>query len=185
MELNTRDILKIPNLLSILRILMFVPFILLLKNHQNNWFLVLAFIAIISDWLDGFLARKFNQITELGKVLDPIADKLNTAGIILALSIYQGLPSWIAIIVIGRDLFILIGALFIFRQKRYVTPSNLLGKFTMFFIAITIILFIAKQQTLFDYALYITLILVIVSFLFYLRVFIQNYIGTVSDEKRS
>lgn len=185
MELEKADFLKIPNLLSIIRILMLIPFILLIKNQKNDWFFSLAVIAIATDWLDGYLARKLNQITELGKILDPIADKLNTAGILLALNIYQGFPIWIVLIIIGRDIIIILGALFIFKQKKYVTPSNIPGKLAMFFIALSIIFYILNQSNLFEYALYITIIFIIISFLIYLRVFILNYSGKSMNEKRS
>jgi CDP-diacylglycerol--glycerol-3-phosphate 3-phosphatidyltransferase len=185
MELKKTDFLKIPNLLSILRILMLIPLILLIKNEKNLWFFAFALIAVATDWFDGYLARKLNQITELGKILDPIADKLNTAGILLALNIYQDFPIWIVIIIVGRDIFILIGALFILKQKKYVTPSNMPGKLAMFFIALSIILYILDQTILFEYALFITIFFIIISFLIYLRVFILNYSGKILNEKRS
>ncbi len=97
------------------------------------------FIAAVSDALDGYIARKFNQITQLGTFLDPIADKVLLTAAILTLSLPVGLgdlrfPFWFPIIVITRDIVILLGTIIIFMLvgKVKVKPS-LFGKVTTFF----------------------------------------------------
>lgn len=177
MELNKKDLFAIPNILSILRILMLIPLFILLRLEMNNWFLLLAAIAMFTDFLDGFIARKFNQITELGKILDPVADKLNTAVIIIALYIYQDFPFWIMVIIIGRDLLILLGATFIFKRQNQITTSNIPGKIAVFFIAFAVLMFIAHFKIYFVYSLYIALFFILLSFTSYAMKFIKYLYG--------
>jgi len=82
------------------------------------------------DFFDGFLARKLSQETELGKVLDPLADKLLFFFTILALTIKSDFPIWLAILVFSRDFLILIASVLMYKGKHTVAPSNLIGKIT-------------------------------------------------------
>jgi cardiolipin synthase len=101
----------IPNLISILRILLVIPTVHLLWNEQYSYALLLFFIAGLSDGLDGFLARRFNWTTRLGSFLDPMGDKLLMTASYFMLGVLGHLPVWLVIIVIGRDLVIVLGAL--------------------------------------------------------------------------
>lgn len=158
---------------------MLVPFILLIKNQENYWFLALAFIAMATDWMDGYFARKWNQVSELGKILDPLADKINTAGVVIALYLYQSFPLWIAVMIITRDLLIALGALFIFKKHKLITSSNIPGKVAVFFIAISVLFFVLHLHVLFEIALYISIVLIILSITSYLK----KFIGLVSGNK--
>lgn len=130
------NILTIPNLLTFLRMALIPVFAILLVYERFGWALVVFFIAGISDGIDGFVARRFNQQTELGTILDPIADKLlmTTAFIILALpGIFPVEPHlrhlpvkpWVAFAVIGRDILIIVvaAAIFITTDFRGFRPS--------------------------------------------------------------
>lgn len=100
----------IPNIISVFRILLIIPIALLL--HHQSWTnaFILILIAGISDALDGFLARVFNWQSRLGSFLDPIADKLLLIVIFISLVQKGIIPLWLAVLVIGRDLIILLGA---------------------------------------------------------------------------
>jgi cardiolipin synthase len=100
----------LPNLLSALRLAL-APFIfsfLWLGNYR--WALLLFAVAALTDYLDGFFARRLGVDSRVGAVLDPVADKVLLSGTYLTLALTGGMPAWIAWIVLGRDALILAGA---------------------------------------------------------------------------
>lgn len=101
----------IPNLITGLRILLVAPFLWLLLEERYGAALALFVIAGLSDALDGFLAKYYDWTSDLGGLLDPIADKLLLIGAILALGWLGELPSWLVALVIARDLIIVGGAI--------------------------------------------------------------------------
>ena len=181
MELDFKKIYTLPNVLSIIRLLMVLPFILLIKNQENTWFIILALAAMATDWLDGYFARKWNQISNLGMILDPLADKVNTAGVVLALHAYQDFSLWLALLIVARDFFIVIGAFLIFRRKKMITTSNIPGKIAVFFIASAVVIFVLDFPMIFRIFLYIALLFIILSILSYLK----NFIAMISGNKSS
>ncbi|MEP6923314.1 MAG: CDP-alcohol phosphatidyltransferase family protein [Pyrinomonadaceae bacterium] len=125
--------MTIPNLLTLLRILLVPVFVSQLYYQYFDWALATFFLAGASDAVDGFIARRFNQSSELGKVLDPIADKLmmTTAFIVLAMpqlvphSRNLPVPFWLTAAVITRDVLIMVvaGAIFFTTGFRRFRPS--------------------------------------------------------------
>ncbi len=101
--------ITIPNLLTILRILLTPLFAIYLLNHQYKWALWIFVTAGVTDGLDGLIARVFRQKSELGAYLDPIADKLLISTAFIILAALRFIPSWLAVIVIARDVMILFG----------------------------------------------------------------------------
>ena len=101
----------IPNIISVLRILLVLPIAYLLLDKAWAQALILIFIAGVSDALDGFLARAFHWQSELGSILDPIADKLLLVIIFVTLAYRGVIPNWLAFLVITRDIVILSGAI--------------------------------------------------------------------------
>ena len=106
--------INIPNLLSIGRILCVPLFIILLLHHLYGWALFTFVAASITDAVDGLLARMLKQKTVLGSYLDPAADKLLNASSYIALAVMNLLPSWIAVIVVSRDVIIGLGLMILF-----------------------------------------------------------------------
>jgi len=105
----SQELKSVPNMLSILRLLLVPVFLwLLIADQFLIAFLVLMF-ASFTDWLDGFIARKFNQITSLGKVLDPSADRLFILATLIGLTVNEIIPAWLAIVIVARDVLLLIG----------------------------------------------------------------------------
>ncbi|MBF0414930.1 MAG: CDP-alcohol phosphatidyltransferase family protein [Magnetococcales bacterium] len=102
--------MNIPNFLSFVRIFSVPVFIWMVLNHHHSWALILFITAAFTDALDGFLAKKLNQITEIGKFLDPIADKVLLISSFVTLTINGLIPLWITLIVVTRDMVIIIGA---------------------------------------------------------------------------
>ena len=121
----------IPNMLSLIRIGMVYPILLWIANEEFLNALALFIVASLSDALDGFLARRYNWHTSLGKLLDPIADKALLIGTIIILWISGNIPLIVVILFLLRDVLILIGAAFQMTVYEASTPSpNFLGKVT-------------------------------------------------------
>ena len=100
----------LPNSISLMRIALVAPILLLILNENFVWALVLFAVAGFSDGVDGYLAKRFDWQTRLGALLDPVADKLLVAGTFITLAYTQDLPVWLAATVILRDVVIVAGA---------------------------------------------------------------------------
>ena len=120
----------IPNLISLVRISLVIPTVLNLLAGKYIFALILFAIASISDAIDGFLARFFKWQTDLGKILDPVADKLLMIGSITALWLNQIVPLSVFVIFVIRDLLILLGAAFEMSITEKTQSPNLIGKIT-------------------------------------------------------
>ena len=134
-------VITVPNLLTFLRMALIPVFASLLFYGASGWALIVFFIAGVSDGVDGFVARRYKQESELGTILDPIADKLlmTTAFIILTLPMvlapvrHLPVPFWVTAAVIGRDVLIITvaGAINVMTGFRGFKPSQL-GKLSTF-----------------------------------------------------
>ena len=102
--------MNIPNVLSLLRIFMVAPFLIAVIYRQFAFALVLFVIAGLSDFFDGYLARRLGQKSVLGTFLDPLGDKLLTTVAFISLSLQGLLPPWLAVTVVAKDLYIVLGA---------------------------------------------------------------------------
>ena len=120
----------IPNLISLVRISLVIPIVLNLLAGKYIFALILFAIASISDAIDGFLARFFKWQTDLGKILDPVADKLLMIGSITALWLNQIVPLSVFVIFVLRDLLILLGAAFEMSITEKTPSPILIGKIT-------------------------------------------------------
>lgn len=101
--------MNLPNILSIIRILL-IPFFIIVFNNPTSdrsfWAALIFSVASITDWFDGYIARKWGQVTLSGKFLDPVADKLLVLSALVMLVEFGRVASWIAILIIGRELAI-------------------------------------------------------------------------------
>lgn len=130
----------IPNLLSIIRIGLVYPILnnIYLLNYKVS--LIIFIAASITDALDGYLARKLNWQSELGKILDPVADKLLLSGAIFVLWLSDLIPFYVFFILIARDVIILLGAAFQMTLTDSKAPyPNFLGKFTTIMLIVYIV----------------------------------------------
>jgi len=118
------NVTHLPNLLSFARLILAPYIFLLLWQHNYRNALVLFAIAGITDGLDGFFARRFGAGSRFGAHLDPVADKILLSGTILVLALTGAIEGWVAVMVIGRDVLILIFAGVLWnRPRRNFTPS--------------------------------------------------------------
>ena len=101
---------QLPNIITILRIILVFPISWMLWESRFMEAFVLVIIAGVSDALDGFLARRFNWMSQLGATLDPLADKFLVAAVFVVFTLQGLIPLWVAIIVLARDFIILAGA---------------------------------------------------------------------------
>src|SRR5579863_10573371 len=101
----------LPNLICLLRIALVWPIVASIAHAQYPQTLLLFFIAAMSDGLDGYLAKRFNWTSELGKLLDPLADKLLLVGVFLVATWYGLIPRWLTVAAVGRDVLILLGSI--------------------------------------------------------------------------
>jgi cardiolipin synthase (CMP-forming) len=100
----------IPNIISVIRILLVVPIAIALAHQRLALSIVLFAVAAVSDAADGFLAKRFNWQSELGAVLDPIADKALLATVFVTLSLMKLVPLWLMAAAVARDVIIVSGA---------------------------------------------------------------------------
>lgn len=133
--MSWRQLLWPSNLLSISRVALIWPLWYWLAQPTPTGTivsLVILVIAGLTDFLDGFLARKQDQITPLGAALDPIADKIFAAGFMILLILHRNFPLWLAGVLIGRDLLLLFGGMILLSKRSVTIPARLFGKYLLF-----------------------------------------------------
>jgi len=168
-------IFTISNFISFFRLLLAVPFWIMLDDiHYGNmryYIFGLCLFAAGTDILDGYLARKFKQVTEFGKIIDPLADKIAVGAIIVKLFMMGEIPLYYFLIIIGRDLMIFIGGILLSLKINKVLPSNVLGKFTVIIIGIVILLIVLqvnRNEVLFLSFYGLSIILIVSSLIAYI-----------------
>ena len=123
----------IPNLLSFARILLIPVFVTLIVHHPTTTAGVLLFGAVAAtDWVDGWIARRTGQVSELGKILDPTADRLAIAAGLIALVVRGAFPLWAALLILVRDAAILVAGMFLLAGKRVRIDVRFIGKSATF-----------------------------------------------------
>lgn len=168
------EIVTRSNFLSLLRLLLAIPFWFLLDNLQSpdiKYFTFgLALFAVGTDFLDGYLARKRNEITEFGKIIDPVADKIIVGIVVIKLFLIGEIPIYYLLMILGRDILILLGGIFVSRKIGKVLPSNMLGKITVSSIAIVILLIILqinRENIIFLFFYVLSILLIFISLIGY------------------
>jgi cardiolipin synthase len=124
----SQELKSIPNMLSILRLLLVPVFLLLLVNDRFLWALAVLAFASFTDWLDGQIARRFNQVTQLGKLLDPSADRLFILATLIGLTWHGIIPSWFALVIVMRDILLVVGLPVLRRLGYKSLPVHFVGK---------------------------------------------------------
>ena len=166
-----------PNKLTVARMIL-VPFLVLfmltdLGGEANRYIALAIFVvASVTDWFDGKLARKYNLVTNFGKFMDPLADKLLVCSAMICFIELEKLPAWFVIIIIGRE-FIISGFRLIAAENGVVIAANYWGKFKTTFQMLMVIVLILNIQMSFFQILgviltYVALILTVVSLIDYI-----------------
>ncbi len=157
---SSSDLFTISNVITITRILLVPVFVAALLAPWPEWFgveelyieswkrwIAAGIFILISatDWLDGYLARRRNEITDFGKFMDPLADKILVAAALICLVELAALPAWVVLIILARE-FIVSGIRMMAASKGVVIAASILGKFKTVFQMIAIVLFTLKDS---------------------------------------
>ena len=170
-----------PNKLTVARMIL-VPFLVVFLltgwgGEANRWICLAIFVAAsVTDWFDGHLARKYNLITNFGKFMDPLADKLLVCSAMICMIELDKLPAWVVIIIIGRE-FIISGFRLIAAENGIVIAANYWGKFKTVSQMFMLILLIADLGGAFNMIaqvlIWVSLVLTIVSLIDYIAKNVQ------------
>lgn len=172
--------MNLPNKLTTLRVFMipFFVFFLLYQGGENTTFrmisLVLFIVASLTDLLDGKIARKYNLVTNFGKFMDPLADKLLVCSALICLIELGQLPAWMVIIIISRE-FIISGFRLVASDNGVVIAASYWGKFKTTFQMVAVVLLILNMPALAhitSFCVWVALALTIISLVDYIA---KNY----------
>ena len=172
-------------MLSASRILLMAPviyFFLSPIEHNREYAVLFTLLAVSTDALDGYFARLFNQESELGKVIDPLADKVGVGIVVVLLLIFGDIPLWFALLVLCRDIVIFLGGLYIRKRTGIILPSTMAGKFAVSFVALTLVLSMVHYRIFSPIqvvSLYVSVILLVFSFI----VYVKRFWAVLSTEK--
>ncbi|HEY4684064.1 MAG TPA: CDP-diacylglycerol--glycerol-3-phosphate 3-phosphatidyltransferase [Candidatus Acidoferrales bacterium] len=170
--------MNLPNILTISRIF-FVPLlVVVLLTRVSNfeiWGVIIILVAAFTDWLDGYLARKREQITTLGMLLDPLADKLLISAAFISLVEMRLVPAWMVVIIVGRE-FAVLGLRNIASAEGFTIEASELGKTKMVLqvVAISLIIFGSRHpglQPVGKVALWLVVVIALISAVLYFRKF--------------
>ena len=177
---------NVPNILTMARVILIFPFAVLLLGGQKGWFGsnllipdiladIIFIIASLTDMLDGKLARRLGLVTNFGKFMDPLADKLLVCTALIALQAMNRIPAWIVMIIIARE-FIISGFRLVAAEAGKVIAASWWGKFkTTFQMIMVIVMIVEPSLVLFglpvivvDIIMYVALALTVISLVDYL-----------------
>lgn len=175
-ELLEKDrIFTLANFLSLVRLFL-LPFVLacLLVNRPGYDLIALGLILVagLTDYLDGVAARKRDEISQLGKIIDPVADKLFIGALGIILVLLRSLPAWFVAVYLVRDFAILTISYLLFLNRDIVVASNFLGKLTTAVLLTTLVLYTVRLEEIGLPLVYFGTVLVAASSLLYARNFI-------------
>lgn len=177
--------MNLPNKLTVFRVILIVPFVVILLGGEAGWFgnnllipdiaaLAVFIVASLTDLIDGKIARKYNLVTNFGKFMDPLADKLLVSAALIALVDMGRIPAWVVIVIISRE-FIISGFRLIASDNHVVIAASYWGKFKTTFQMIMVCLMIVNLGTMFhwmqiltDIIMWIALALTVISLVDYL-----------------
>ncbi|MGW8114383.1 CDP-alcohol phosphatidyltransferase family protein [Caproicibacterium sp. NSD3] len=137
--------LNIPNALTVLRMILIIPFVIFYVNKQYIPAVVVLIISGITDALDGFVARHFNQFTELGKMLDPLSDKLTQGSVALCLAIQYPILLPFFLIFIIKEAGMVIAALVLIKKRKKPCGSKWYGKIATILFYISFVTIVAMR----------------------------------------
>jgi cardiolipin synthase len=130
---GTDRILTIPNVISFARIALIPVFVSLIVERRTTFTGLVVFgVVVATDWVDGAIARATGQVSEVGKVLDPVADRLAIAAGLIALVVRDAFPLWAAILILARDALILIAGVVLLSARRVRIEVRYIGKVATF-----------------------------------------------------
>lgn len=165
----------VPNILTIIRFTFIPPIIVALIYDDYLLALILFTLSSLTDVLDGKIARKYNAISDFGKLMDPLADKLTQLSVLITLAFKNVIPFWIVFILIAKEMVMIAGASFLY-GKSLVVSSKWYGKLTTVLIYIAVVSScIIKILSLPDFAIYIYVLAIIFAIFSLVNYFVYFY----------
>ncbi|MEA3475437.1 MAG: CDP-alcohol phosphatidyltransferase family protein [Candidatus Cloacimonadota bacterium] len=141
-DFDTKTFITVPNIITMVRLII-LPFILILLNKGYDiWAVALIIFCGFTDVLDGFLAKVLNQATAIGKILDPVVDKIFYLAILVFLMSERGFPLFAFIIIVVLEVFILAGGYILISKYKIIPSSSIFGKFAVCLISLSVFLYI-------------------------------------------
>lgn len=175
--------MNIPNILTIIRFLLIPIFAIFLYEEYYLISSILFTIAGITDVLDGYIARKYNIITNFGKFADPIADKLLQITAILLLTLQQKIPLYVILIVIVKEAFMVFGSVTLLKKENHVVSANWYGKLATVIFYIAIMLLIVFDKTSNTIRLILIWMAIISTLFAFVMYYIKTYRKIIKDSK--
>ena len=173
-----RQLWTISNGLSFLRILLVIPIAVFVSSNETNGRFIaggLILVAALTDLFDGILARRLNQVSDIGKFIDPLADKIAVGLITAMLAVQNKIPLWFFFTALARDVIIFLGGMYIKKTRGIFLQSTMTGKWTVTVVAVYIlivVLDIGNLGVVKDIFLLASIVLLTISFgLYSLRFF--------------
>jgi cardiolipin synthase len=132
-------VLTVPNLISLVRILLIPAYVVLIVDEDTTTAGLILFACVVAtDWVDGLIARRTGQVSEVGKVLDPVADRLAIAAGLIALVVRGIFPLWAALLILVRDVAVVIGGAVAMARRRVRVEVRFVGKLATFSLMVAI-----------------------------------------------
>ena len=187
--MDDKRVFTIPNSISAFRLLFIVPIFFFLKQDSptgNLWAVFFMVLATITDTVDGYLARKLNQISYWGKIIDPVSDKVCIAAVIIFLAFIPRevkIPIWFVALVLGRDLAILSANFLAIRLKNAVGTSNKIGQNTAIILALVIVLYTLKWEPYCQIMMWVGVAMIVTSLISYFKIFLNIMKNPVGKEE--
>ncbi len=122
------SVLTVPNLISLLRLALVPVFAVLIVSGHDVWALVVLAVSGFTDWLDGVLARRLHQVSKLGEMLDPAADRLFIFVTLVGLAWRGAVPLWVLVVVVARDVLLALLVVLLGRRGYGPLPVSFVGK---------------------------------------------------------
>lgn len=169
--------MNLPNLLTIIRFALVPVMVIFLMNRNYPVAIAIYVLASLTDVLDGYIARKYNMITRIGKLLDPMADKFLQFSALLCLWILGIIPFWITLIFFLKEIFMGVGALKLLKNKDIIVSSKWFGKMsTVFFFVAIVLSMLSQNLTILDKFIIPVFILALISLFFAFIMYLLNFL---------
>ena len=166
---------NIPNILSVIRIMLVAVFVYTAFCVNNTAALVVFLLAGATDVVDGYLARRNNWITDLGKILDPLADKLMQCTVLVSLYIKKLIPIWFVVPFFAKEIFTLFIGLVVIKKRSVVVVSKWYGKFTVCLFYLTIVVSVIFAEYINGALTFVVFLPAIIAAVATLAAYIKHY----------
>ena len=164
-----------PNIISLFRICLAPIFAIAYLSDEGEvkyWAISVYFVATVSDFLDGYIARKFDASSTLGKILDPLGDKLMTITVMLCIALDALIPPWAVIVAAAKEILMAGAGFLVLKKSDEIPPSNIVGKAStvvFFIVCVALMLFSEIPRRVATFLISMAILLAIFAFMSYLK----------------